>query len=59
MTFNLGYGDWVRVLHASGFAVEELIEIQAPEDAATDSPIVTPAWAQPWPSEEIWMVRKR
>ena len=28
--FHLGYGDWIRLLRANGFEVEDLIELQAP-----------------------------
>ena len=57
--FHLGYGDRIRVLRASGFEVEDLIEIQAPEGATTRSPYVRPEWARRWPSEEIWKARRR
>jgi len=58
--FHLGYGDWIRLLRANGFEVEDLVEIQAPENAApTRFGYVTPEWAQRWPSEEIWKARKR
>jgi hypothetical protein len=58
--FHLGYGDWIRLLRESGFAVENLIEIQAP---AKGEPHRFPAlpdrdWARRWPSEEIWVARK-
>jgi SAM-dependent methyltransferase len=59
VTFNLGYGDWIRVMHASGFDIDDLIEIQAPEGATTSFPIVTPQWARQWPCEEIWKAHKR
>ena len=32
--FHLGYGDWIRLLRENGFAVENLIEIQAPSEGA-------------------------
>ena len=59
--FQMGHGDWIRALRASGFEIEDLIEIQAPDDA-TDHPrydYVTADWARKWPSEEIWKARKR
>jgi ubiquinone/menaquinone biosynthesis C-methylase UbiE len=60
VNFQLGYGDWIRLLRAHGFEVEDLIEVQAPPDAApTRFKLATPAWAQRWPSEEIWKARKR
>jgi SAM-dependent methyltransferase len=59
--FALGYGDTIRLLRASGFELEQLIEVQAPPDAQTH-PVydyVTAEWAQRWPSEEIWVARRR
>ncbi len=58
--FHLGYGDWIRLLRANGFEVEDLIEIQAPEGAAQHryQALPTPEWARRWPSEEIWRARK-
>jgi hypothetical protein len=35
--FHLGYGDWIRLLRASGFEVLVLIEIHAPDDLAIGS----------------------
>jgi SAM-dependent methyltransferase len=59
VNFALGYGDWLRLLRANGFDIEDLIEVQAPEGATTHFPIVTPEWARQWPAEEIWKARKR
>ncbi len=59
--FHLGYGDTIRLLRTNGLELERLIEIQAPPDARTH-PVydyVTADWAQQWPSEEIWLARKR
>ena len=41
MNFALGYGDWIRLLRANGFEVEDLVELQAPEGATTSYPFVT------------------
>ncbi len=59
--FNLGYGDTIRLLRANGFEIEQLIEVQAPPDAQTHAVYnyVTADWARDWPSEEIWVARKR
>ena len=35
VNFYLGYGDWIRLLRANDFEVEDLIELQAPEGATT------------------------
>jgi SAM-dependent methyltransferase len=57
--FHLGTGDWIRLFHANGFEIEDFIEIQAPEGAATTYDFVTAEWARHWPAEEVWKVRKR
>ena len=58
--FHLGYGEMIRLLRASGFEVEDLIEIQAPEDAEPHryAALPTPEWGRRWPAEEIWRARK-
>jgi SAM-dependent methyltransferase len=57
--FHLGYGDWIRVLRANGFEVENLLELRPPEGATTRYPFVTAEWGRRWPAEEIWVARKR
>jgi SAM-dependent methyltransferase len=58
--FHLPHGELVRLLLASGFEIERLVEIQAPPGATTRwTSIATPEWANKWPSEEAWFVRKR
>jgi SAM-dependent methyltransferase len=56
--FHLTHGEWVRLLHESGFALENLIEIQPPPNATPRFDFVSVEWAQRWPSEEIWIARK-
>jgi SAM-dependent methyltransferase len=59
--FHLSHGDWIRLLRESGFEVEDLIEIQACEDATTHEhhDFVTAEWGRNWPAEEIWKARLR
>ncbi len=57
--FQLTPGAMIRLLRASGFEVENLIELQIPEDAPDNYPYVTKAWGRRWPAEEIWIARKR
>ncbi|WP_075738926.1 class I SAM-dependent methyltransferase [Streptomyces acidiscabies] len=54
--FILPHGETLRLLRSCGFVVEDLIEIQAPQDAQ-DYPEVSADWARQWPSDEIWKVR--
>jgi SAM-dependent methyltransferase len=57
--FHIGFGDWIRLLRANGFEVEDLIEVQVPEGATTTYKFVTAEWARKWPVEEIWKARKK
>ena len=56
--FHLGYGDWIRLLRRSGFAVEDLIELRAPEGATTRYPSFSAEWGRRWPTEEVWVARR-
>jgi SAM-dependent methyltransferase len=57
--YHLGHGDWVRLLRANGFEILDLIELQAPAEAATHDryDYVSADWARQWPAEEIWRAR--
>jgi SAM-dependent methyltransferase len=59
--FHLGYGDWIRLLRSNGLGVENLIEIQAPAEGEPHRYPGLPdrEWSRRWPSEEIWVARKR
>jgi len=59
--FHLPTGELIDVLGRSGFVLERLLELYAPEDAETHSyySYVTAEWARQWPSEENWVARKQ
>ena len=57
--FHLTPGALIRLLRESGFEVENFIEIQAPEGMVVRYEYITAEWAHRWPSEEIWVVRKK
>ena len=57
--FHLGFGDWVRHLRRNGFEVEDLVQPRPPKGAVTRWTYVKEDWARRWPSEDIWVVRKR
>jgi SAM-dependent methyltransferase len=57
--FHLAHGKMIDLLHDSGFEVEKLIEIQAPEDGASRFKYLTKEWSRKWPSEEVWKARRR
>lgn len=57
--FHLGHGDMIRLLRTSGFEVEDLIEVFAPEDAQDSGFAYAPAdWSKRWPVEEVWRARR-
>ena len=57
--FHLSPGGWIRLLRASGFEVEDLLEVYPPDGATSAFPYMSLAWAEAWPCEEIWKARKR
>jgi SAM-dependent methyltransferase len=58
--YHIPHGDMIRLLRASGFEVEDLVELRAPVGATTPSdPLATAEWASSWPIEEAWKARKR
>lgn len=57
--FHLGHGDWIRLLRANDFEIEDLIELRPHANARSDYPIVTAEWARRWPCEEVWRARRR
>ncbi len=59
MHFQLPYGAWIRLFRDSNLIVEDLIEPPAPPAAVP--PYLDErrrSWAQQWPFECIWKVRK-
>jgi SAM-dependent methyltransferase len=57
--FYLPHGERIRLLRSCGLVVEDLVEVQAPEDGGNDLiPEITLDWARRWPSEEVWFARK-
>jgi len=56
--FQLPPGPMIRLLRASGFEVENLIELAIPQNAPDANPYVPVEWAKRWPAEEIWVAKK-
>jgi SAM-dependent methyltransferase len=59
ISFQLPYGEWIRLFRANGFTIEDLIEPRPAPDATSSyrSPAEL-AWARRWPAEEIWRLRR-
>lgn len=56
--FCLGHGDWIRLLRAHGFIIENLVELRPSEHATTPYIYMPLEWARRWPPEEVWIARK-
>ncbi|MGZ4201803.1 MAG: SAM-dependent methyltransferase, partial [Thermoleophilaceae bacterium] len=59
VNFYLPHGETIRLLRENGFEVEELIEVQPPENSSTRYTLATLEWARKWPTEDVWKARKR
>ncbi len=59
VTYQLAYGDWIRLFRSCGLGIEDLIELRPPEGARTTfEEYVDYEWARRWPAEHIWRLRK-
>ena len=59
ISFQLPYGEWIRLFRANGLVVEELIEPRPRPDATSSYRSAEQlAWARRWPAEEIWRLRR-
>lgn len=56
--FSLPISRWIRLFRDTGFTIEGFQEIQAPPDAPEISFAVLGAWAQRYPSEQVWKLVK-
>lgn len=56
--FHLPHGKWVSLLRENGFTIERLLELGAPAGASSSYAWADPEWAQSWPTEEVWCVKK-
>jgi SAM-dependent methyltransferase len=57
--FHISHGAMIELLRNSGFEVEQLIEVRAPENGTPVFPVTSREWSRNWPCEEIWRARKR
>jgi len=56
--FHLTHGNWLRLLRATGFVVDDLIEVRPESGAKPRFDFVSREWGQHWPSEDIWIAHK-
>ena len=58
--YYLTHGDWIRLFGENGFEIERLLELGAPNNAKSKYvDWANSEWGQHWPTEEVWLVRKR
>lgn len=57
--FHLPHGDMIRLLRGCGLEIQNLVELQPAPGAKPSHPLATLEWARKWPSEEVWIARKR
>lgn len=56
--FHLPHAELIALLRTTGFTIEALIDVYAPDTAEGTRFFVPADWAQYWPSEELWVARK-
>ena len=57
--FQISHSETIRLLHDSGFEIEELLELRPPEGSTTGADWVTLEWARRWPCEDVWKAQKQ
>lgn len=57
--YQLPFGEWIRLFRGNGFAVEDLVELQRPQDAQTTYQVgASPEWTRRWPFDHVWKLRR-
>ncbi len=56
--FALTMSDWVALFRQIGFQIDDLREPRAPESTSGTEFFVDADWAQNWPCEVVWKLRK-
>ena len=58
--FHQAHGERIALMRDTGFEIEALHELYAPDGPPEeDRHFVNRGWAQKWPSEEVWVARRR
>jgi SAM-dependent methyltransferase len=55
--FNLMISDWLRLFRETGFEVLDYLELQAPPGSPSRYGIPG-SWAESWPAEHVWKLRR-
>ncbi|MFM9368343.1 class I SAM-dependent methyltransferase [Streptomyces sp. Da 82-17] len=58
-SYQLTYGDWIRVLRSAGLIIDDLIEPRPAADALNGYNETEPSdWGHRWPAEALWVTHK-
>lgn len=57
--FHLTTSAWVSLFNETGFEILDFLELQAPTEGDEVNFFATATWSHRWPSEQIWVLRKR
>jgi SAM-dependent methyltransferase len=55
--FNLPISGWLRLFRATGFEVLDYLELEVPA-GSEDRFSMPAAWAERWPAEQVWKLRR-
>jgi SAM-dependent methyltransferase len=59
VSYQLPYGEWIRLFVENGLVIESLLELRpAPDATSSYRDSADLAWARRWPMEHIWRVRR-
>ncbi len=58
MSFTIPYSEWVRLFRANNLAIEALVEPRPPAGIVSHFYPDATEWAQRWPAEVIWKVKR-
>ena len=58
ISFNLSFGNWMKLFQDTGFKVLDLKEIYAPHDIDDTGSFITNDWARDYPAELVWWLQK-
>jgi SAM-dependent methyltransferase len=60
VSFQLPYGEWIRLFRSNGLEILDLIELRPGPDAVSSyRDAQERAWSRRWPAECIWRLRQR
>ena len=60
VTFQLPYGEWIRLFRRNGLRIDDLIELRPPARATTTfEDYASLEWSRRWPADHIWKLTRQ